>query len=79
MLGRGMKPTWLPASCVDPSGTLYSDVVEVRGGRVPDSLHLELRHMVPPTTSPGCAGQGRQESEYIKTVRIRCAACGNPI
>ena len=53
-----------------PTGTLFSDVVEVDW--IPSStatLSLELSHRVNVTKSPGCSGAGA-DTEYIKTVDV---------
>ena len=69
----------LPVSCVNPggndgsygapAGTKFSAVGSVRlePGAV---ASLSLFHTVPVTPSPGCAGGGNADSDYIKTVHV---------
>ena len=72
----------LPVSCVNPggndgaygapAGTLFSPTLEGKlspGGR----LSLSLSSTVPATPSPGCAGGGEANSDYIKTVHVESA------
>jgi hypothetical protein len=66
----------LPVSCVNPSGgngaydspvgTLFSKAIKVKLG---DGVKIELDQVVEAKQSPGCAGYGRENSEYVKTFR----------
>jgi hypothetical protein len=68
----------LPTSCVNPSGgngaydppvgTLYSTTHHIAFTN-DFYTSIEIDQVVEPTKSPGCAGYGRENSEYVKTFR----------
>eukprot|EP00937_MAST-01D_sp_MAST-1D-sp2_P001317 g1317.t1 len=71
----------LPVTCVNPggndgsygapAGTLFSRTVRVSSLRAAAVLPLALDRAVPVTPSPGCAGGGKENSKYIRTVRLQ--------
>eukprot|EP00039_Didymoeca_costata_P023156 m.6184 g.6184 ORF g.6184 m.6184 type:complete len:602 (+) comp3495_c0_seq1:42-1847(+) len=83
---RSVGKILLPVSCVNPGGgdgeypapvgTLFSKpmVVEWEGYALKNTLaapKLVLSNVVPKTTSPGCAGMGREDTEYMRTFRMK--------
>jgi hypothetical protein len=75
---ENLAPVLLPKSCINPSGgngaydspigTLFSTPLHVM---LDDhfQVSLEMDSVVKPSPSPGCAGYGRENSEFIKTFR----------
>lgn len=70
----------LPVSCVNPSGndgsydkpagTLYSSTT-YQNVKKDSTIKLTLDRKIPTGKSPGCAGGGRANSKYIKTVHYK--------
>ncbi len=53
-----------------PFGTLFSKPQLVTIGEG-DVVSVRLDQKVPISKSPGCVGDGRENSDYIKTVRLK--------
>eukprot|EP00041_Stephanoeca_diplocostata_P023371 m.572767 g.572767 ORF g.572767 m.572767 type:complete len:671 (+) comp22274_c0_seq9:118-2130(+) len=72
------QPVLLRKSCVNPGGsdgsygapvgTLYSKVQKIQWTGI-ETVHIEITEEEMPTPSPGCVGDGRENSDFIKTVR----------